>query len=470
MKDRLFLEPIKAVTIGTMNFYEGLTAQGVDVHLVDWHPPVDNHLIKLQQRCDDLGLTQKIEAANQEVLDKLLGAEPIWIGMKPALSVLPGMKQNFILHSGPPLPYDRLGSIHKSGIIGGILHEQLAADRDEALALIKNGGVEIHSCNDFAAVGAGAGIITASMPVNICQDANTGMEGYCLPFEGRVGLGVWGVYNDEVEAVLDKITHVFAPAVDRVLRDNGGIGIKSIIAKSLQMNDDIHTRQTAAGLILLGEIAPMLLRSDLDMETITYCIDMFAGSERWFHPLGMASAMSAIRSVAGTEYSTIVTCIASGGVETGLKVADLGDQWFTCPAPRLTGAYFSPQWGDNDASPYIGDSTLTEVVGMGAFSGAAAPAVMQLRGGTYRDGIHQSEEMKAICAGINTNYPIPLLDFSGPPIGIDIRKVIQTGITPICHGGIISREGGQIGAGVSRFPIQVYLDAMYAFLGKYGID
>lgn len=58
--------------------------------------------------------------------------------------------------------------------------------------------------------------------MNICRDANTGSEGYCLPFEGRVGLGVWGVYNDEVEETLNRITRVFAPAVDKVLRDNGG--------------------------------------------------------------------------------------------------------------------------------------------------------------------------------------------------------------------------------------------------------
>lgn len=464
------MKKIAAVNIGTRNFYDGLNEQGIDVSNVDWKPPADLRLLKLMERCDEAGLTAKIDEANQDVLEKLLTADPVWIGMKPALRVLPGMKENYILHSGPPLPYHQLGSIHKKGIIGGILHEKLAKTREEAVELIEKGMVEVYSCNDFAAVGAGAGIITASMPVNVCQDANTGMEGYCLPFEGRVGLGVWGVYNEEVEEVLDKITNVFAPAVDRVLRDNGGIGIKAIIAKSLQMNDEIHTRQTAAGLLLLGEIAPMLLHSDLDRETVSYCIDMFAGSERWFHPLGMASAMSAVRSVKGTEYSTIVTCIASGGVDTGLKVAALGEQWFTCPAPRLTGAYFSPQWGDEDASPYTGDSTITEVVGMGAFAGAAAPSVMQLRGGTYRDGIRQSEEMKTITVGINHNYPIPLLDFAGPPIGIDIRKVIKTGIAPVCHGGIISKEGGQIGAGVARFPIQVYIDAMYAFLKKYGID
>jgi len=73
-------------------------------------------------------------------------------------------------------------------------------------------------------------------------------------------------------------------------------------------------------------------------------------------------------------------------------------------------------------------------------------------------------------AGVNPDYLIPLLDFTGPGIGIDIRKVLDTGITPICHGGIISREGGQIGAGAARFPLKVYVEAFYGFVRQYGIS
>lgn len=182
------------------------------------------------------------------------------------------------------------------------------------------------------------------------------------------------------------------------------------------------------------------------------------------------AAMSTIRGLKGTEYSTVVTAICNGGVNTGLKVAALGEQWFTAPAPMLTGSYLSPQWSEKDASPYCGDSTITEVVGMGAFAGAAAPSVLRLRGGTYQDGINQSMDMRTLTVGLNSNYPIPLLDFTGPGLAIDIRKVINTGTPVVCHGGIISKDGGQIGAGIATFPMEVYVDAMYAFLKKYGIE
>ena len=64
---------------------------------------------------------------------------------------------------------------------------------------------------------------------------------------------------------------------------------------------------------------------------------MFVGNERWFHPLGMSCSLASMRSIKGKEYCTIVTSIAQNGVETGIKVAGLGEQWFKTAAPRFVG-------------------------------------------------------------------------------------------------------------------------------------
>ena len=471
MDQKNFFEgKINAVNVGTGIFHTGMREQNVAAVQVNWRPPVDAKLIKLLRKCDETGLSAKIDEANQRVYHALLDADPVWVAIRPAREVVPGMDQKIVLHSGPDCTFEELSSIHRKGVVGAALHEKWAVSREDAEDKFRRNEIKLGACNDHATVGAGAGILSPSMPVLICRDMHNGNEGYCLPFEGRSGLGVWGVYNDDVEATLQVIEKQFAPAVNQVLTEQGGIPVKGIIARSLQMNDDIHTRQTAAGLILLSEIAPKLMHSDLVREAITMCIEMFSSSERWFHPLGMASAMSTIRGLKGTEYSTVVTAICNGGVNTGLKVAALGEQWFTAPAPMLTGSYLSPQWSEKDASPYCGDSTITEVVGMGAFAGAAAPSVLRLRGGTYQDGINQSMDMRTLTVGLNSNYPIPLLDFTGPGLAIDIRKVINTGTPVVCHGGIISKDGGQIGAGIATFPMEVYVDAMYAFLKKYGIE
>jgi len=157
MSRQLFSQELSVFNIGTQNFCDGLRGQNVPVYAVEWRPPADARLIRLLRRCDETGLTGRIEEANQEVLERMLTADPVWVGIRPAIEVLPGMRENYILHSGPPLPYEKLGSIHKKGIVGGVLHEKLAATKEEAEELLKSGRVEVYSCYDFAAVGAGPG-------------------------------------------------------------------------------------------------------------------------------------------------------------------------------------------------------------------------------------------------------------------------------------------------------------------------
>lgn len=457
---------IKAINLGLEGFGDGLRGQGVSVDQIKWKPPINVGLLKKLDRLDP-AIVEKIEAANKQAIANMLAAEPHWIGIKRAIDVVPGMKPNMILHSGPPNDWDHLISTQKKGVVGGALHAGLAKTKEEAIAMIKAGEIELGSCNDHFCVGAGAGIVTANMVVNVSKDLRTGLEGYCIPFEGRVGLGVWGVYNEEVERNLREIEDEFGPAVTMALEKFGPIDVRSIIARSMQMGDEIHTRQTAAGLILVSEIVPKLLDTGLPNKLINKCIAQFTATERWFHPLGMSGGMSIARSIKGIPYCTLVTSIAQNGVKTGIKVSHFGERWFTAPAPRFVGSYFSSEWGPEDAVPYMGDSTVTEVVGMGAFAAAAAPVVMRLRDGGYREAIAQSREMQQITYGINSNYPIPLLDFTGPGMGIDVRKVIETGITPICHGGIISKDGGQIGAGAARFPSDHYMAALEALIDDF---
>lgn len=455
---------IKAVNLGLDGFGDGLRRQGVPTHQIAWKPPVDVKLLTAMRGLSD-DVKAKIEAANAQAFNNMLNAETRWLGIKRAIDVIPGMKPNMILHSGPPAPdYDHLISTQKKGVVGGALHAGLAKNAEEAIAMFRSGELLLGSCNDHFVVGAGAGIVAPNMVVNVSEDITTGKQGYCVVFEGRVGLGVWGVYNEEVERNLREIEDEFAPAVTQALEMFGAVDVKSIIAKSMQMGDEVHTRQTAAGLFLVSEIVPKLLDSGLDNKLINMCIKQFTASERWFHPLGMSSGMAIARGIKDIPYCTFVTSIAQNGVETGIKMSHFGEKWFKAPAPRFVGQYFSTEWGPDDAVPYMGDSTVTEVVGMGAFAAAASPMVMRLRDGGWREAIAQTEELRSICHGVNRNYPLPLMDFSGPGMGIDIQKVIKTGITPICHGGIISKDGGQIGAGAARFPIEHYLAAMREFV------
>lgn len=468
MEYKMFGQKLSVINIGVKPFAVGVKDQGAKVVDIAWQPPVDIKLSRMMRKMVDTRLISKIESANAEALKRLNEGEGYWVGVEKALTAIPGFKENMIMHSGPPIKWSDMLPVQQRGIRFGAIHAGLAKTPEEAEEMILRGEIELASCNDYFVVGAAAGIVTANMVVNICEDIKTGIRGWCIPFEGRNGLGAWGNYNSEIEKNLLEIENFFAPAVDEVLKENGGINVRNIISQGMQMGDESHTKQTACGMMLVSQIVPMLMNcKSLSQKAITRITEMFVGNERWFHPLGMASSMAVIRSIIDIPYCTLVTAISQNGVQTGIKVAALGERWFLAPAPRLTGQYFSTQWGPDDAVPYMGDSTVTEAMGMGAFAAAAAPNVLRLRGGGYLDAIAQSEEMRLITYGTNRNFPIPLLDWTGPGLGIDIRKVITTGIAPLCHGGIVNKEGGQIGAGAARFPIQHYVQAMYAFIGQY---
>jgi hypothetical protein len=66
--------------------------------------------------------------------------------------------------------------------------------------------------------------------------------------------------------------------------------------------------------------------------------------------------------------------------------------------------------------------------------------------------------MYEITVGRNPHWTLPALDYAGVPTGIDIRKVVETGIAPTINTGIAHREPGvgQVGAGVVRAPLACF--------------
>jgi hypothetical protein len=82
--------------------------------------------------------------------------------------------------------------------------------------------------------------------------------------------------------------------------------------------------------------------------------------------------------------------------------------------------------------------------------------------------IERNEELYDITIGENPDYHIPILGYRGTPTGIDIFKVIDTGIKPAMDIGIAGKNGGQIGAGLVRAPMQCFSEAAKAYDERYG--
>ena len=106
------------------------------------------------------------------------------------------------------------------------------------------------------------------------------------------------------------------------------------------------------------------------------------------------------------------------------------------------GLYF-PGFTEADANPDMGDSTIIETMGLGGFAMAASPAVAGFVGAdSAAAALDRTRDMMEITAGQNPEWTIAALDFSGVPTGIDIRRVVETGIVPTINTGIAHREPG----------------------------
>ncbi len=152
-----------------------------------------------------------------------------------------------------------------------------------------------------------------------------------------------------------------------------------------------------------------------------------------------------------------------------IRVSGLGDTWFTGPHATIQAKLFDGHTED-EITWMGGESPITETIGLGGFAQAAAFALQQYQGGSPDAMVERNLEMYDITVGENPDYHIPYLGYRGTPTGIDLMRVVETKILPAMDIGIAGRDGGQIGAGVVRAPIECFEAALAAYRERYGGD
>ena len=411
----------------------------------------------------------KIEEANQEAVSRIQKARPELIDVAIAGEAVPGMKRNMILHAGPPVTWEKMCGPMKGAVIGGLILEGLARTRQEAEVLAASGDILFEPCHHHSSVGPMAGVVTWSMPVWVLENKTFGNRAYCTLNEGLGKVLRYGAFSDEVLARLRWMAEDLGPALKKTLGRHGAIDMKSLIAQALQMGDEGHNRNRAGTSLFIREIAPDLVRLDESREKIARILAFIHGNDHFFLNLSMPSCKCTVDAAAPIECSSVVSTMARNGTEFGIRVSGLGDQWFTGPAGRVEGLYL-PGFSAKDAALDIGDSVITETAGIGGFAMAAAPAIVKFVGGSARDAIRYTRQMYEITAAENDTYQIPTLDFRGTPTGIDLLKVVETGILPAINTGIAHKEPGigMVGAGLVHPPENCFHDALEAFAEKYG--
>lgn len=414
-------------------------------------------------------LKEKIQQANEKAVNRIIDSDPVWVDILPAGEVIDGLEDHMILHSGPPIACEDMCMLHRRGMVSGVLFEGWAKTEEEAKKLLEAGEIKIDSALNHNTVGAGTGIITKSVAMMVIEDRATGKRAATFPAEGpfQGGFCGWGLYSEEIADNLRMMREDLFPTMRQMLQKRGGLPLKPILAESMQMGDDNHTRQTAADLLYLHQIVLDMLRLDIPKEKLLKVMEYIVETPRFFHCYGQGASRSALMSAQGEPYSTMVTAVCGNGIEFGIQIAGLPGEWFTAPAPMMKGRYTSSKFTEKDQLPWIGDSCVVECAGMGGLAAAASPIVCSLRGMTAREAIALTREMQQICITKNPNYPIPNLDFDFLPVGIDIRKVLKLGIAPEIHGGMFNHEGGLIGAGSARVPMECFEKALKAFGKKY---
>jgi len=410
-----------------------------------------------------------IKEANAKAVERMQNAEPVLVDIETAEDVIPGMTKKTILHAGPPVEWDDMCGPMRGAVIGALIYEGLAEDEDEAVELAGSGEITFDPCHHHQAVGPMAGIVSASMPVYVVENRDQGNKAFCTINEGLGKVLRYGAYSDKVIEKLKWIENTLAPALKEALAlTEDGINIKNMTSQALHMGDECHNRNKAGSALFIREITPYLLQTDTDNDTIKDIINFMADNEHFYLNISMPACKATMDAAHGIEGSTIITAMARNGVEFGIRVSGLDEEWFTGEAQVIDGLFF-PGYSTDDANPDIGDSTISETAAIGGFAMAAAPAIVGFVGGTPEDAVNFTKSMYEISVEENNTFTIPSMGFRGTATGIDVRKVVETGILPAINTGIAHKDPGvgQVGAGLVDPPKNCFEDALRAFAKKY---
>jgi hypothetical protein len=396
--------------------------------------------------------------ANEAVVERIARVRPFLVDLAPGAGVVPGWDADVLLHAGPPLrPGAHRCAALQGGLAGALMLDRPDLGVDEALS--RAGSMTLrpaHDCNGVATFG---GVMAPSTPVFHVVDRSVGMRSFAAINEGR---GAALRYGSTDPATLTRARWLhgeFQQVLGAAIRKSGGIDLFGILEQALQMGDEGHSRHKASSALFLAEVAPWVCEVAANPDQAARVLKFVAGNDFFFLPLAMAAAKSALSAAHGVAGASIVTAIAFNGVDCGIRVSGLAD-WVTAPVPSVEGRYFKG-YAAPDAGPVIGDSEIIEALGLGALALGAAPVLAQYLQGDPSYGSRLTDEMYRITVAEHAVFRIPHPGMRGAPLGIDVRKVVDTGITPAFNTGIAHvRAGvGQIGAGHGRVPLACFEQA-----------
>jgi hypothetical protein len=470
----LFTSELRVICAGVDVFAEALRRQSVPVQALDWRPPAGGQLELsdiLTAIYSDGELCARINAANAETLRRIGHANPQIVDVAPAHEAL-GLAGRTLLHAGPPIEWPRMCGPQRRAVLGAIQFEGWAESDAAATAMVESQQVRLRPNHSYGAVGPMTGLISPSMPLLIARDERSGSYGFSTFNEGRGNTLWFGLYDQGTFERLRWIRDRLGPAFRAALGRHGPLSVFEIVAQGLQMGDECHARSAACTALLLKRLVAPMLEAGVAPQLVAEVARYIDGNNHAFLNLTMAAVKATMDAAHGLPYSTIVTAMARNGVDFMLRVGGLEADWALAPVAPLDEAVYYTGYSVADASGDIGDSAIIETCGLGGMAIAGAPTLAPFVGGRLADQFAALETLANITLGQHPRFSLPTMDGQHTPLGIDLRRVVETRSVPFITTGVLHEHSptvGQIGTGIARAPLAAFDRALVALAHDWGI-
>ena len=461
-------EEVGVVNVGLPLFAEAVRRQGRPAVQVEWRVPADGDPVALAALRRLSGpLTERVDEANAEVFRRLDTGAPVVSAIRPAGEVVPGLTDQALRHAGPALDLADVGDPLRRSMRAAVVAEGWAEDPEAADALLASDEVALGPANESGGVVPMAAVVGPTTPVWVVTLPDTGLTAWAPLGQGSGNVAWFGRDTPEAVERLVLVRDAVAPVLREALAaTDAPVDVLSLAAQAVAMGDDVHVRTQAATNLLLKQLLPGLVGSTHPRRA--EAARLLSENHLLFLTLAMAAARTLTAWAGQVEGSSVVTTMARNGTTFGVRLSG-STQWFRSPAPMIGRALYHPGRGPDDGAPDIGDSAVLELVGLGGAAAAGSPAVGQLVGGTAA-AAELTRELERVCVGRSGRITLAMADGRGTPLGVDVRRVVEHGITPKVTTGILhnSDGSGQIGAGVAEAPLGCFRAALLDLDARLG--
>jgi hypothetical protein len=451
---------VSVVNVGLPLFADAVAAQGAEVVSVDWRVPAGGRPEAVAALARLYGQhAGKIDEANAEVVRRLDTGVPMLTGVAAVAEVAPGLPDRTLLHCGPAIGYADAPDPLRRSMRAAAVAQGWAAGPADAHGMLEREQIRLSPANEHRIVVPMATALEPGAPVYVVENAAGGTAAYAPLCQGPGDVAWFGCDNAAAIERLRFLREVAAPVIRQVLDLSGPADVLALAAQALAMGDDVHVRTQAATNLLIRDWLPHLAGLG-DPARVAFA-RFLSGNHLFFLTIAMAAARSLTEWAGQVPGASIVTTMARNGTTFGIRLAG-SERWFTAAAPEVGHGLYYPDQGPETSARDIGDSAVLELTGLGAAAAAGSPAVAQFLGGSMTAAAALTDRLGSICAGQSSRFKIPVLGMAGTPLGVDVRRVVELGVTPAITTGILHRSAGtgQVGAGVAEAPLGCFAEAL----------